>query len=193
MGSAPAARADRRETRPIGPAPLYFSRQKGPYKIGQYERAHQTSTGSPRRRSALSMPAKATDNGSQREPSSKLTLSGRRWSHAAGWRCHRVKVPTVSDINKYTGTRSTVQRPTVIWWCREKDNIGTWLIRSQMLEGKKLHCWDVHALYLPTRQKSQEGLEQGTPASMATRSPIIESSLGDLEVRKRAKSLPAFH
>lgn len=80
MGSAPAARADKSDTRPIGPAPLHVSCVNVTCleNIGQREWTDQISTESPSRRSALSMPANATDNGSQSAPSSKLTVSGRR-------------------------------------------------------------------------------------------------------------------
>jgi hypothetical protein len=77
IGSAPAARAERSEMRPMGPAPLQFWSMELSKRTA-YVVIHQINTGSPRRSSALSMPAKATDNGSHSAPSSKLTMSGKR-------------------------------------------------------------------------------------------------------------------
>ena len=56
---------------------------------------YQIRRESPSRRPDRSIPARATARGSHNEPSSKETLSGRRWSHWAGWRCHLVRVPNI--------------------------------------------------------------------------------------------------
>jgi hypothetical protein len=66
---------------------------RGLFRTRMHGTTNQITRGSPRRRPDLSMPAKATASGSQREPSSKDTLSGNLWIHCAGWRCHLVKVP----------------------------------------------------------------------------------------------------
>lgn len=101
IGSAPAARAERRDMRPIGPAPLKHMHVRVILQhMRRQWRADQIRTGSPRRSSALSIPASATANGSQSEPSSKLTESGNLWSQAAGWRCHRVNVPNSRSCNR---------------------------------------------------------------------------------------------
>ena len=53
---------------------------------------------------------------------------------------------------------------------------------------------DVHALYLPTRQKSHDGFEQGTPASIATLSPAVaRSRINTYIYIKDMKVIPGFH
>lgn len=101
IGSQPAARAASNVTRPMGPAPLgEFLYQRR--SLDDLVLTHAINSGSPSFTSALSSPANATANGSQSAPSSKLTLSGNRWSHWAGWRCHRVNVPWYGGVLKKT-------------------------------------------------------------------------------------------
>jgi len=78
-GSHPAAAAHKSVTRPIGPAP-------------------QISVDIPKRNSALVTAARATLSGSNKAPSSNDILSGRGWSHAAGWTWYRVNVPAYGGV-----------------------------------------------------------------------------------------------
>jgi len=90
IGVAPRALAARRETRPIGPAPLkryrgnptqLLVRQSNDYVE---RRTHAMTTPSPNLIPARSIPANATAKGSHRLPSSYETLSGSLWTHSEG-------------------------------------------------------------------------------------------------------------
>lgn len=110
IGSAPPALADKRDTSPIGPAP-------------------QTRTESPRRSPARSIPASATANGSHREPSSKETLGGSRWSHWAGCKCHRVNVPMmIGKMRRDYRWESSMF--TVVRRCGEEYNVWAGIIST---------------------------------------------------------------
>jgi len=137
MGSAPAALAERRETRPMGPAPLFPESQQGTanslWRFARWD-TYQIRTGSPNLSPERSIPARATARGSQSAPSSKETVAGSLWSHFAGWRCHRVKVPerqverALRWIKPYlhsTGARTMERRS------REKDDVRATIVASK--------------------------------------------------------------
>jgi hypothetical protein len=90
MGHAPAAWAAASVTSPIGPAPLHSHRRHRqrlrPSVQQPKSDTDQITNGSPNLNPLLSIPASATASGSSSAPSSNEMLSGRRWSHLAGWR-----------------------------------------------------------------------------------------------------------
>ena len=67
------------------------------------------------------------------------------------------------------------RQQSMVWRRRKEYNLWYNDPVSSSCPSKMKFLTSGHALYLPTRQNSHDGLEHGTPASITTRSPFTHS------------------